>query len=197
MPRIAAASIDEHVRIQNERIRVAARQLFSRQGFTATDMGQIASAMGLARNSLYRYYSSKDHILLACIREDMEPHLQRLESLADDYPNPSMRIMVWLDMQFELATGPAHATMELMAEVRDASVKLGNDVRRLHEAPNAVLANALAELPDERANTETLAAMIGGMVLAATSHALRLDKTKRPAVCSELKESVGRLIAGP
>ncbi len=86
MPRIAAASIDEHVRIQNERIRVAARQLFSRQGFTATDMGQIASAMGLARNSLYRYYSNKDHILLACIREDMEPHLQQLESLAVAMP---------------------------------------------------------------------------------------------------------------
>jgi AcrR family transcriptional regulator len=197
MPRIAAASIEEHVRIQNERIRVAARQLFSRQGFTATDMGQIASAMGLARNSLYRYYSSKDHILLACIREDMEPHLQRLESLADDYPNPSLRIMVWLDMQFELATGPAHATMELMAEVRDASVKLGNDVRRLHEAPNAALANALAELPGEQANSETLAAMIGGMVLAATSLALRLDKAERPQVCNELKAAVGCLIDRP
>jgi AcrR family transcriptional regulator len=197
MPRIAAASIDEHVRIQNERIRVAARQLFSRQGFTATDMGQIASAMGLARNSLYRYYSGKDHILLACIREDMEPHLQRLESLADDYPNPSLRIMVWLDMQFELATGPAHATMELMAEVRDASVKLGNDVRRLHEAPNAALANALAELPGEQANSETLAAMIGGMVLAATSLALRLDKAERPQVCNELKTAVGCLIDRP
>jgi AcrR family transcriptional regulator len=197
MPRIAAASIDEHVRIQNERIRVAARQLFGRQGFTATDMGQIASAMGLARNSLYRYYSSKDHILLACIREDMEPHLQRLESLANDYPNPSIRIMVWLDMQFELATGPAHATMELMGEVRDASVKLGNDVRRLHEAPNAALAIALAELPGEQADSETLAAMIGGMVLAATSLALRLDKAKRPGVCNELKAAVGCLIDRP
>ena len=197
MPRIAAASIDEHVRIQNERIRVAARQLFSRQGFTATDMGQIASAMGLARNSLYRYYASKDHILLACISEDMEPHLQQLESLADDYPNPSMRIMVWLDMQFELATGPAHATMELMAEVRDASVKLGKDVRRLHDAPNAALANALAELSGEQTSAETLAAMIGGMVLAATSLALRLDKAERPAVCNELKKAVERLIARP
>ena len=194
MPRIAAASIDEHVRIQNGRITAAARKLFARQGFTATDLGHIASAVGLARNSLYRYYPSKDHILLACIREDMEPHLQKLAVLAVDYPNPQQRIVVWLDMQFELATGPAHATMELMTEVRDASVKLGKDVRRLHEAPNAALATALAELPGKRANTETLAALIGGMVLAATSLALRRDKAARPAVCNELKAAVKHLI---
>jgi AcrR family transcriptional regulator len=194
VPRIAAASIDEHVRIQNGRITAAARKLFARQGFTATDLGQIAGAVGLARNSLYRYYPSKDHILLACIRENMEPQLQKLAVLADEYPHPQQRIMAWLDMQFELATGPAHATMELMAEVRDASVKLGKDVRRLHEAPNAVLATALAELPGKQANTETLAALIGGMVLAATSLALRHDKAKRPAVCNELKAAVEHLI---
>ena len=194
MPRIAAASIDEHVRIQNGRITAAARTLFSRQGFTATDLGQIAGAVGLARNSLYRYYPSKDHILLACIREDMEPHLQKLAVLAVDYPNPQQRIMVWLDMQFELATGPAHATMELMAEVRDASVKLGKDVRCLHEAPNRALAGALEELQEIHAGPEILAAMIGGMVLAATSYALQLPKEKRSAVCAELKTAVGRLI---
>ena len=58
MPRIAAANIDEHVRIQNARLTVAAKRLFARQGFASTDMGQIAAAIGLARNSLYRYYPS-------------------------------------------------------------------------------------------------------------------------------------------
>ena len=197
MPRIAAASIDEHVRIQHERITMAARQLFAQQGFAATDMRQIAALIGLARNSLYRYYPSKGHILLACIREDMEPHLQKLAALADDYPNPNERIMVWLDMQFELATGPAHATMELMTEVRDASVKLGKDVRCLHEAPNMALAMALEELQSNHINPDILAAMIGGMVLAATTHALQRAKSEYPAVCAELKAAVGRLIDPP
>jgi AcrR family transcriptional regulator len=194
MPRIAAASIEEHVRIQNERITTAAKRLFSQQGFAATDMGQIATAVGLARNSIYRYYPNKDHILLACIQGDMEPHLQKLEMLAADYPDPQRRILVWIDLQFELATGPAHATMELMGEVRDASVRLGKDVRKLHTAPNAALAAALRELLLDEGDVATLAAMIGGMVLAATAHALLLAEKARPAVNKDLKAAVSKLI---
>jgi AcrR family transcriptional regulator len=194
MPRIAAASIEEHVRIQNERITIAAKRLFAQQGFAATDMGQIATAIGLARNSIYRYYPNKDHILLACIQEDMEPHLKKLEMLAADYPDPQRRILVWVDLQFELATGPAHATMELMGEVRDASVRLGKDVRQLHAAPNAALAAALSELLLDEGDVATLAAMIGGMVLAATAHALQLDKDVRRAVKNDLKAAVSKLI---
>jgi AcrR family transcriptional regulator len=194
MPRIAAASIEEHVRIQNERITTAAKRLFSQQGFAATDMGQIATAVGLARNSIYRYYPNKDNILLACIQGDMEPHLQKLEMLAADYPDPQRRILVWIDLQFELATGPAHATMELMGEVRDASVRLGKDVRKLHTAPNAALAAALRELLLDEGDVATLAAMIGGMVLAATAHALLLAEKARPAVNKDLKAAVSKLI---
>jgi AcrR family transcriptional regulator len=193
MPRIAAASIEEHVRIQNERITTAAKRLFAQQGFTATDMGQIATAIGLARNSIYRYYPNKDHILLACIKEDMEPHLQKLELLAADYPDPQRRILAWVDLQFELATGPAHATMELMGEVRDASVRLGKEVRQLHTAPNAALETALSELLLDEGDVATLAAMIGGMVLAATAHALLLDESARPAVNKDLKTAVSKL----
>ena len=106
MPKIAATSIEEHVRQQNARITAAAKMLFAEQGFNATDMGQIAVEVGLARNSLYRYFPNKDHILLACIQEDMTPYLQRLALLATEYPDPAERILAWLDGQFEMdATG--------------------------------------------------------------------------------------------
>ena len=74
MPRIAAASIEEHVRRQNARITAAARRLFARDGFHGTDLAAIAQEVGLARNSLYRYYANKDELLLACISEDMRRH---------------------------------------------------------------------------------------------------------------------------
>jgi hypothetical protein len=103
--------------------------------------------------------------------------------------------MGWLDMQFEIAIGPAHATMELMADVRDASVKLAREVRELHEAPNQVLGVALTELKGQNINIATLTAMIGGMVLAATSHALRLPANKQAEVRDELRKAVGRMLA--
>jgi AcrR family transcriptional regulator len=195
MPRIAAASIEEHVRQQTERITAAARSLFAKKGFHATDLGDIARAVGLARNSLYRYYANKDELLLACIQEDMQPYLQRLQLLAAEYPDPMDRVMAWVGLQFDLATGPAHATMELMADVRDSSVKLGKDIRNLHQAPNELLAAALLELTGEDANVSTLTAMISGMVLAATSHALELPEPQRAAVLDELHTGVARILA--
>jgi AcrR family transcriptional regulator len=195
MPKIAATSIEEHVRQQNVRIVVAAKKLFARQGFNATDMGQIASAIGLARNSLYRYFPNKEHILLACIQQDMTPHLERLTALAVAFPEPQPRIMAWLDAQFALATGPAHATMELIAEVRDASARLGREITQLHQAPNAVLAEALAALPANNSEPKILATMINGMVLAATAAALELPAAQRPQVLDELRRAVTAIIA--
>ena len=194
MPRIAATSIEEHVQQQTARITAAARKLFATQGFAATDMGQIAAEMGLARNSLYRYYSNKDHILLACIREDMETQLSRLAELAANYPQPLERLMVWVDMQFELATGPAHATMELVRDVRNASSELKAEIQQLHNAPNTVLIEAIQQ-QGVAGDAATLAAMINGMVLAATSRALQVAKPDRPAVLQDLRQAVARVLA--
>jgi AcrR family transcriptional regulator len=157
-------------------------------------MGNIAVKVGLARNSLYRYFPSKDHILLACIQEDMEPHLGRLQSLVTQYPEPVERILRWVDAQFELATGPVHATLELMAEVREAPAELMHSVRRLHDLPNAVLENALAELDTVAGQSGLYAAMINGMVLAATGEALKLNKMQRTAALEELRGAVCRLL---
>lgn len=198
MPRIAAASIEEHVRQQTERITAAARRLFANKGFHATDLSDIAREVGLARNSLYRYYAGKDELLLACIREDMTPYLLQLEKLVAEYPDPVDRIMAWVGMQFELATGPAHATMELMGEVRDGSRALKKEVGQLHAAPNSLLEQALGELGKSKTAVRTAsltqAAMISGMVLAATGHALKLEAAQQSYVRVELEQAVRAIV---
>ena len=199
MPRIAAASIDEHVRQQTVRINAAARKLFARNGFHATDIGDIAREVGLARNSLYRYYANKEELLLACIQEDMQPYLERLRLLADEYPDPVDRIMAWLGLQFELATGPSHATMELIAEVRESSRGLKKHVANLHAAPTVFLEQALKDLHGGKsasANQATIqAAMIGGMVLASTAYALSLDAAAQDNVREELQNAVRAIVS--
>ena len=146
MPRIEAANIEEHVRLQTGRILSAATQLFRELGYRGTDMEDIAQAVGLARNSLYRYYPNKDHILLACVLRDMVPFVEELKSLEARYPDPLPRIGAWLDTQIEIATSPAHATMELMGEIREAAPELRKQIIALHSLPNAVLEGAVTEL---------------------------------------------------
>ena len=194
MPRIAAASIDEHVRRQTARITASARKIFASKGFRQADMADIAAEVGLARNSLYRYFSNKDYILLACIEEDMMPHLAWLETLSEQFPDAQDRILAWVDAQFALATGPSHVTMEFMAEVSSSGADLTRRVSDLHAAPNRALQDALAELPERSAHAGLHAAMIGNMVIAATREALGKRKSEQAAIRQELIRVVAGLL---
>lgn len=195
MPRINAASIDEHVRHQTQRITSAARRVFATRGFAAADLGSIAAEVGLARNSLYRYFANKDEILLACIQEDMEPHIANLAALADNFPDPVERIVALVNMQFDLATGPAHATLELMSEVREGSSALRKEIAQLHKTPNILLEKALTEMHGTGCDCGTQAAMVGGMLMAATARAVE-DKMKNyEPVRAELIRAVRAVLA--
>lgn len=194
MPRIAAANIEEHVRQQTERITAAAKMLFARQGFHATDLGDVGREVGLARNSIYRYFNNKEALLVECVRQDMEPHLQRLGSLADDYPDPVDRILALVNLQFDMATGPSHATLELIREVREGSRQLRRQIDDLHSAPNRLFAEALKELTNSRSAANATAAIIGGMVIAATGFALKQKSAGQQRVRERLINAVRAII---
>lgn len=193
MPRIEAATIEEHVRLQNERVLEAASALFRKQGFHGTDMADIASAVGLARNSLYRYYPNKEHILVACVQRDMGPFLKRIEGLEQAHPEPRARIDAWIDMSIDIATSPAHATLELISEVQESSPELRQQIMLLHQTPNAVLERAVAAvLGRQRRDPALVTAMVAGMVQSGAGQAIR--RASHVAVKRELKSAVARLL---
>jgi AcrR family transcriptional regulator len=189
MPKIAAANIEEHVRQQTGRLLNAALELFSQHGYRGTDMGDIAQAMGLARNSLYRYYPSKDHILVAVMQRDMVPYVERIDALEQSHPEPSARIDAWLDLQMELATGPCHATMKMLGDMRESSRELRREIGALHEPARRVLKGAVASLlKGSGRDPQLVSAMIAQMVQAAGTLAMGSDDVA--GVGRELKRSV-------
>lgn len=193
MPRIDAASIAEHVRVQTARILDAATILFQERGYRKTDMDDIAQAVGLARNSLYRYYKNKDFILLACVERDMGAFVDKMRTLDGMYPDPVERIGAWLDMQMDMATSPAHATMEFMAEIRTDAPELRKRLMELHDAPGNVLEGAVAEIVrGKRRDGSLIIALIKGMVEAAAGHAIRREN--KAAAKRELRRAVERVI---
>jgi AcrR family transcriptional regulator len=193
MPKISAANIEEHIRVQTGRILDAASQLFSVNGYRGTDMGDIAKAMGLARNSLYRYYSNKDHILVAVMQRDMVPYVERIRALEDDISDARERIDAWLDLQIELATGPCHATIKMLGDMREASQELRQEMGVLHEPPREVLTAAVAQLmKGTRRDVQAICAMISGMVQSAGALAMESERTAD--IARELKISVGKIL---
>ncbi len=181
------------MRVQTARILDAATELFRVRGYRKTDMEDIAKSVGLARNSLYRYYGNKDSILLGCVERDMRAYIEQMRSLDGLYPDPAERIEAWLDMQIDIATSPAHATMELIAEIRSASPKLRKQLMELHELPAAALAGAIAQLVrGKRRDSALMTALIGGMADAAAGQALR--RKNKVLVKRELRRAVMRIL---
>lgn len=194
MPRIAAENIEEHVRQQTEKILDAARASFVEDGYRGTDLGRIAKRTGLARNSLYRYFPSKDHILVAVLQQEMAPYIARTETLADDFPDPARRIDAWLDLQMELATGPCHAMIRILGDMTEASDDLLEQIRALHVAPRDVLEDVVAELLEGSGrDPQVVSGMISSMLQSAGGAAM---KSRNPdPVVEELKQSVSSVLA--
>lgn len=192
-PRIEAATIEEHVRGRTDRILTAATELFHSRGYRHTDMEDIARAVGLARNSLYRYYPNKDHILLACVRRDMRAFIAGMEALEPEHPDPRQRLGAWLDAQIAFAASPAHGSLELMGEIRQLAPELRKDIMALHELPNAILERTLRQiLRGRRRDLSLMVAMIAGMVEKASGEAMR--RGNQAAVQRELRRAVGRIL---
>lgn len=193
MPRIAAPTIQEHVRNQTERLLEAASRLFRERGLHGTDMSDIAAAVGLARNSLYRYYPNKEHILVACVERDMAPFLARIRALESAFPDPRARIDAWIDMSIDIATSPDHATLELISEIREKSPELRQQILQLHQAPSVILERAVAAvLGKQRRDPALVTVMIAGMVQSAAAQAMR--RGGQAAVKRELKSAAARLL---
>lgn len=194
MPRITGESIEEHVRQQTGRILDAAAALFRERGYRHTDMEDIADAVGLARNSLYRYFPNKDSILLACVQRDMVPFVEEMRALAGKFADPLERLGAWLDAQIDIATSPAHATMEMMSEIRRLAPALRREVMQLHELPNVVLEEALSPiLKGRRRDLRLVTALVAGMVEAAARQAI--EHGSKNGVKRELRRSVEAILA--
>ncbi len=193
MPRIEADNIEEHVRRQTQRILDAASALFASQGYRRTEMRDIAAAVGLRRNSLYRYFPNKDHILLASLKRDMQPYLEQLRALEQRYPDARQRLDAWLELQMEIAATACHGMLHMANEIRENSPELRREILALHEPPNVVLQQAVAELLAGSGRDATLVAdMVASMLRSAA--AAMLAGAARSAVMAELKRSVARVI---
>ncbi len=79
-----APPLTERQEARRRRILHASAQLASRGGFEAVQMREVAEAAGVALGTLYRYFPSKIHLLVAT----MQDQLQHLHTTLRKRPRP-------------------------------------------------------------------------------------------------------------
>ena len=126
MPRIAADTVAEHVAQQEAAVVAAAARLFGERGVARVSLADIAAEVGLKRNSLYRYFPDKGHLLAAWFRLELAPLQEQSNAIAVADEPPEQRLRRWLALQLDYLTAPEHQAM--IDAFADSSV-LSDEVR--------------------------------------------------------------------
>lgn len=91
--RQTAADRSERARARPREILDAARELFSRKGFEATRMDEVAAAAGVTKPAVYRYFPGKERLIEALLEEDLAIPFRRLSDWVDAHPGPIAEIV--------------------------------------------------------------------------------------------------------
>jgi AcrR family transcriptional regulator len=189
MPKISAPTVAEHRARQYERLVRAAREVFVAAGPKAVTPAAIAERVGLARSSVYEYFSSTDDLLAAVLKVGFEQWAEQVRQDVERVRDPRARVEAYVRRTLQLVAEGAHLPLvDLGRLIRDPGAS--PDLAAAHEALVAPLRSALAEL--EVAEPDLTAALLQGIVDAATR---RIDPDDRPASDLVIKTAVA-LVGG-
>lgn len=129
-------------------IAMKAMALFSKVGFDNVTLGMIASATGIARTVLYRYFSTKRDVLDAAIHEGTKRIMEKCAPIVDSKASAAKRL-----------EAVCHTTSEVFFENKDfliavydyavSQVRIGVDVTERVALRTAGIRNIFRELLNE------------------------------------------------
>lgn len=166
MPKVAQAHLDA----RRQQIVDAARARFADHGFARTSMADIVTASGLSTGAIYRYFTSKDEIVVAvCEQADSAfPSELTVEAIS--------RL---LEHMRRLAREKGHA--RLVAQIY-AEAAISPDLAKIVQQQLLTLRAAVADLlPDRPDRDKTQAAVAFVALCAAYSQQLALWDDADPA----------------
>ncbi len=179
MPRIRASSVAEHVAEQEAAVFRAAIDLFVERGYENVSLSDIAGRIGLARNSLYRYFPDKAHILLRWFEQELPEQLERATTTLSGSGAPHDRITAWARDQIDYARRPEHGLVSKIGTlVPNLDPRARARLATAHQQMIKPLRDVLAEAGIPAEHQELVADLMQNLVIAAARH---IDVTDNPA----------------
>ena len=143
MPRISAATVAEHRARQEEVILEATRALLAEGRAEVPSLAEVARRAGLARPSLYQYFSSREDLLDAVIA-DMFPRWSAYVTSRMARANaPGARAMAYVEANLHLVARGDHAIVSGLAQAGRGEA-MAERSRVLHDQLRTPLVAALA-----------------------------------------------------
>ena len=116
MPQIDAPTVAEHRAQQREALLDAAEAILLADGHGALTFRALGERTGLARNSIYRYFTSRDDLIAALCERDMPRWLEELETAMAAADGRDARIAAFVSTQLRLVAQGSHRMAELLGD---------------------------------------------------------------------------------
>ncbi|MGZ4542335.1 MAG: TetR/AcrR family transcriptional regulator [Mycobacteriaceae bacterium] len=115
MPKISAATVVAHRAAQRRALLDAARTILAETPEKRPSLGQVAARAGLARSSVYNYFTSREDLLNAVV-EDMFPRWSHKVSEAMDMAEVGVgQVLAYVDANLTLVAEGEHAIVSALA----------------------------------------------------------------------------------
>ncbi|SOC52075.1 transcriptional regulator, TetR family [Blastococcus aggregatus] len=164
MPRIRAATVAEHRAAQRRALLDAGRRIVAESGRPPTLSG-VAAGAGLARSSVYEYFTSADDLLAALV-EDITPRwAARVRAEVDAAGSPAEAVLAYVHAHLAQVAEGEHAIIAALATIAPGHVT-SERARSMHDALSRPLLEALGSLgvPD----ADLVAGQIDALVRGAS-----------------------------
>lgn len=192
MPRIDADTVAEHRSNQHDALLDAAESVLLEDGYEALNFRVLGERTGIARNSVYRYFTSSDDVVAALCERDMPRWLLEIEAAMAAAPDLASRTGAYVKTQLELVAGGHH---RLATVLQEAPLGPGARARinALAYAPTSVLEEELRA--QGHPQPDVTAQLVQGLVGAA----VRMYHSGRSMdeVVAETTEMAQRLVGAP
>ncbi len=168
MPRIKAGNVAEHVALQHAAVLDAAVELFVERGYHEVSLSDIASAVGLARNSLYRYVPDKAHLLLDWYRRIVPLTIEEWRSVTAGDDPPAVRLQRWARAYLAWALTPEHQLISPLTEAMSGFDEATRaEAAALHASMMDVVASVVVDAGVAPEHVTGVLALLSGAVLGA------------------------------
>ncbi len=179
MPRIQAATVAEHRAMQRKAILDAARDILALGGSEIPSLAAVAQRTGLARSSIYQYFSSKNDLLDAVIADMFPRWAAYVQARVDEASTPAARALAYVDANLHLVASGEHAIARGLAAFARTESLLESS-KTLHDQLRTPLFEALTDLgcTDPEAMGELIQAVVQRASLMLESGDIPEDRAR-------------------
>lgn len=136
---------------RRSRVLDAALALSAEGGYDAVQMRDVAARAQVALGTIYRYFSSKDHLLAACQVELWKAQAGRFAERPPEGATPSARVQSVIGRAMRGALREPQRTAAMVTACASPDPAVRECQAEIMEIMDAVLAGAMSELdPDRR-----------------------------------------------